>query len=310
MQQPNLVYADGVVTTGEDEGALVLSARRGDCVRKGDFSLSAYATLWGHWQPEAFRDVRLYLCIGGQRVLEGSPGCEPSFLPVARRIAKRRRSLSGPLGIAFFNFSSVHVHLRAMLREYVRLTTVAGPEIPFHASPVVSLDAPECYAAFDAFMNALKSFADSLRFILWRILERDRGVPRSLRRLADAPLPEQLREIIGRYVDGHLAEVAEYRDNSVHYAPPGAHMAPCLLLSHNVIHAQVWLPQNPEARSLKGFRYRQKDAFTYARSLLGRTYEFCDELFPALDQVQRERIRAARKRKQQEREQRRTGPDR
>jgi len=62
----------------------------------------------------------------------------------------------------------------------------------------------------------------------------------------------------------------------------------------------VWLPENPEARSLKGFNYRQRDAFTYARGLLGQAHDFSNALFPILDRVQRENLRLARKKSQKE----------
>lgn len=67
-------------------------------------------------------------------------------------------------------------------------------------------------------------------------------------------------------------------------------MAPYLLHSHNVIHAQVWLPYNPGARSLKQFKYEQKDVFSYARSILETVNYFNNVLLTALDSIYRERI--------------------
>jgi hypothetical protein len=298
MKAYRIIYEDGVVTSGQDADSPVLSTRCSDNVRKGDFALSAYRSIWGHWYPDAFRDIRLNIPINGQEILEGNSDTKPAFLELAKKMTRRRRSLYGHMGIAFFNFSAGHVHLRALLREYVRLTTVVGPEIPFDRSPVVTLSFPECYAVLDAFMVSIKAYADSLRFLVWTILGSKQGTPRNLASLVKSHVPEELRCVIVRYVDGPLAELSGYRDNAVHYAPPGAHMSPCLLLSHDVIHAQVWLPENPVARSLKGFRYCQRDAFTYARSLLGSAYDFSNELFPILDTLQREKLRVARKEKQ------------
>ncbi len=295
MSEYRIIYADGVVATGEDDSDMILSVRKTDAVAKGDFALSAFKQKWGHWYPTAFRDIRLFYQVDGQTHLEGESNYEPVYLAAARRIARRRKKLSGGLGIAFFHLSSAEVHLRSLLREYVKLTTVVGPEITFDTSPVVSLSMPECYCAFDAFMTSLKSFSDSLRFIIWGILEPKTSIPRSLNNLVKTPLPSELHAIIDRYVSTHLAEVAGYRDNSVHYAPPGTHMAPYLLHSHDVIHAQVWLPHNPEARSLKQFKYQQKDAFSYARSLLETVNDFNNVLFTVLDAIHRERMGKKRK---------------
>lgn len=295
------IYADGVVTTENGDDACVLSSPKANPARKGDYNLCAYRTIWGKWYPDAFRDIRLNLLINGQEILEGDCDRNPAFIELARKIVKRRRSLSGYIQIALFNFSAAHAHLRTLLREYVRLTTVAGPEIPFDTSPVVSIPFPECYVSLDAFMVSMRAYADSLRFLIWAVLGRKTGIPRNLRKLARAQLPVKLTNVITQYVDSSLSDLSEYRDNAVHYAPPGSHMLPLLLLSHGVVHAQVWLPENPEARSLKGFKYLQRDAFTYARELLGQAHDFSNELFPILDQVHREDLRLARKKRQKER---------
>lgn len=295
MSDCRIIYADGVVAAGESDSDLILSVRKTDTVAKGDFALSSFNKKWGNWYPADFRDIRLYYQIDGRTCLEGDSTYEPVYLAAVRRIARRRRKLLNGLGIAFFHLSSAEVHLRALLREYIRLTTVVGPEINFDTSPVISLALPECYCAFDACMTSLKSFSDSLRFIIWGILEPKTSLPRSLSSLIKTPLPSELHAIIDRYVGAHLAEISGYRDNSIHYAPPGTHMSPYLLLSHNVIHAQVWLPNNPEARSLKHFKYKQKDAFTYARMLLETVHEFNNKLFTVLDSIHRERMGSKRK---------------
>lgn len=296
MKSPQIIYADGVVTTSNSDDAVVLSSRESDSVLKRDVNLSAFRSVWGHWYPDSYREIRLNLHIAGEDVLEGDTDHEPEFLEFARRIAKRQGSLSGDIGIFLFSFSAAHVHLRSLLREYARLTSVIGPKIPFDHSPVCSIDYPECYAHFDSCLASLRSFADSTRFLVWRLLARGKGVPRNLRTLAGADLPDKLAHVVRRYLDSSIEDLSEYRDNAIHYAPPGAHMSPWLLLSKNVIHAQVWLPENPGARSLKRFKYGQKDAYRYAKSLLEQSYEFCNELFPILDDLHRRRLRERKKR--------------
>lgn len=296
MDEFRIIFADGVVASGREDDARILSCRSGDIITVGDVALSALNNVWGEWHYEnVYREIRLCLTIAGREVLEGEKDSEPTFFEFARKLARRRRALSADIGVLFFNFAAAHAHLRTLLHTYVRLSSAIGPQIPFDLSPVCSLKYPEAYAQFDACLSALRSFADSSRFIIWRVLGREEGIPRNLRTLASTSLPYGLSQVIQNYLDASINDLADYRDNSVHYAPPGAHMAPTLLWSKGVIHAQVWLPCNPGARSLKRFRYRQKDAFAYARSLLEQSYEFCENLFPVLDELQRKEIREKRR---------------
>ncbi|MGD1930598.1 MAG: hypothetical protein ACFB12_16970 [Leptolyngbyaceae cyanobacterium] len=295
MDEPRIIYADGVVASGRKDDARILSCRSGDVITASDANISAFNNIWGEWhRGNTYREIRLCLTIAGRQVLEGEKDFKPTFFEFARKIARRRRVLSADISVLFFNFAAAHAHLRTLLHTYARLTSAIGPQIPFDHSPVCSLEYPEAYAHFDACLFALRSFADSSRFIIWRALARKKGIPRNLRTLASANLPYELSQVIQNYLDSSLNDLTEYRDNSIHYAPPGAHMAPTLLWSKGVIHAQVWLPYNPSARSLKRFRYWQKDAFAYARSLLEQSYEFCDDLFPVLDELQRQQIREKR----------------
>ena len=296
MDEPRIIFADGVVASGRNDDARILSCHSGDDITVRDAKLSAFNTIWGEWHQEnAYREIRLCLTIGGRQILEGEKDSEPACFEFARRIARRGRAFSADIGVLFFNFAAAHAHLRTLLHTYARLTCAIGPQIPFDHSPVCSLEYPEAYAQFDACLTALRSFADSSRFIIWRALGRTKGIPRNLRTLASANLPDELSQVIQNYLDASIDDLTEYRDNSIHYAPPGANMAPTLLWSKGVIHAQVWLPYNPDARSLKKFRYHQKDAYAYARSLLEQSYEFCNELFPVLDDLQRKQIRERRR---------------
>jgi hypothetical protein len=295
VSSPRIIFADGVVASGRNRDDHVLSCRPSDRIMIGDSSLSAFSSIWGEWHQNGYREVRLYLTLNGRQILEGENGSEPLFFEVARRIARRRRSLSADIGVLFFNFAAAHAHLRSLLHTYAWLTSVIGPQMPFDQSPVCSIDYPEAYAHFDACLSALRSFGDSTRFIIWRILGRSKGIPRNLRALSSADLPQELSQVLQKYLDSCISDLTEYRDNAVHYAPPGAHMAPWLLWSKAVIHAQVWLPRNPDVRSLKHFKYDQKDAFKYARGLLEQSYAFCDELFPVLDECQRRQLREKRR---------------
>lgn len=306
MDASRVIFADGVVATGREGDSRILSCRSGDVFTVGDTRISALNTIWGEWyQENAYREIRLCLTIGGRQTLEGERDSEPAFFEFARKIARRRRSLSADIGVLFFHFAAAHVHLRMLLRTYARLTSAIGPQLCFDKTPVVSLEFPEAYAQFDACISALKSFADASRFIIWRALGRSEGIPRNLRTLASSGLPRELSRVLQNYMDTSVNVLSEYRDNSIHYAPPGANNGPWLLFSSGVIHAQVWLPYNPNARSLRRFRYRQKDAFTYARTLLEQSYEFCDHLFPVLDESHRTQEREKRRTRKAARESKR-----
>lgn len=171
MDEHRIIFADGVVAAGRKGEDIILSCRSGDVIAVRDAGLSALNSVWGEWHKEnAYREIRLCLTIAGRQILEGDKDSEPAFFEFARKIARRRRSLSADIGVFFFNFAAAHAHLRTLLHTYARLTSVIGPQIPFDHSPVCSLEYPEAYAQFDACLSALRSFADSSRFIIWRLL--------------------------------------------------------------------------------------------------------------------------------------------
>ena len=290
------IFQDGVVTDAPKNGAtVVLSVRQGDSVRI-DTAAASIRSLWGEWRSGAANEIRLQLLVNSQDVLEGDPDFAPSFFRIAEQLTKRQTSLRSDVSVMFYNLEAAQVHLRNLLRSYAILTSVIGPTVQFTgAAPVFRMRYGECHIYFDASLTALRSFADSARFLIWRVLDRGQHLPRSLGKLVKADLPQPIAECVQKYLDNTVDELSEYRDNAVHYSPPGARDGALLLWSKGIIHAQVWLPINPSARSLKRFTYEQRDAYPYAKAFLERSYEFCEDLFPALDAAQRERLRARRK---------------
>ena len=181
----------------------------------------------------------------------------------------------------YFAFAAL-THLRNLLRSYAKLTTVIGPSLPFDekkAHLIFCVPSPECYASFDACVVALRSFCDSIRFTTWQALGRSGGVPRSIRALSRTELPSSLSGCLDTFIGGAFAEIERYRDNAVHYAPLAVRDNTLVIFSEKMIHAEICLPVNPEARSHREFEYAQKDAFRTAKVLVEQTLEFASEFY-------------------------------
>ncbi|MFC1692572.1 hypothetical protein ACFL1R_03605 [Candidatus Latescibacterota bacterium] len=295
MHDCKYIFADGVVADGICDGAKVLSARQHDKIIVEHGKLSAYNELWGEWYPGEVEKIQMYLNIKGNKFLESNDRDQLNFLNLAEKIAKRRKSIHREIRILLFNLYAARLHLHNLLAFYAKLTSVIGPKLEFKESPIYAISTPNPYIYFDSYLSSLKSFSDSCRFLAWKVLERKDSVPRNMNRLLKMGIPKELYNCILPYYEYVVTNFTRYRDTSIHYAPPGAHMSPYLIWSNDVIHAQVWLPINPEARSLKNFRYAQKDAFKYARMMFEQTYNFCDDFFMILNKLHLAKFREKRK---------------
>lgn len=279
------VYRSGVVTLGKGTGSRVLSTLPGeDVVIDDQINLRE---LLGVWTQSDHDEIRLCLNTHGTTWLEGE---SRSFLKnpdaLGRLDPEQDRRLMQYISSSHYYLISARVQLASLLRCYAKLTSVVGPRIPFDrekAHLIFNVPSPECYAHFDACLVALRAYADSIRFTTWNVLGRGSGIPRNLASLAKTQLPEKLGEIITQFVDTTLDKILRYRDNALHYAPLAVQDNTCLIFSKDIIHAEVWLPHNPEARSHDGFEYKgQEDAYITAKTLVEQTLEFADDFHETL----------------------------
>jgi len=279
------VYRSGVVTLGKGIGSRVLSSLPEEDVFIDDQTNPS--ELLGVWTQSDHDEIRLCLKTHGVNWLEGESRPLIKNIEAFRHLDPiQDRRLIQYINSSYYYLISARVQLASLLRCYAKLTTVRGPKIPFDRKKVhvmFNVPSPECYAHFDACLVALRAFADSIRFTTWNVLGRGTGIPRNLASLANTQLPEKLEEIIDQYVATTLGDILRYRDNALHYAPLAVRDNTRLIFSNDIIHAEVWLPHNPEARSHDGFEYKeQKDAYTTAKTLFEQTLEFADDFHETL----------------------------
>ena len=279
------IFDCGLVASGIEQGCEVLSCRSCDSPRiDGSWKWKFW---FGEWDPERRIEVLLNLRLAGSSWFEGA-GPAPIDIGslLGHDLLARHRSLGVSVASSMYFLYAAMTHLRNLLKSYAALTTVVGPTLPFdNSNPIFVVRSPESYAHFDACMVALRSFCDSIRFTTWQALERSGGIPRSIRSLSRSELPPQLRECLDQFITGPFDEIERYRDNAVHYAPLAVRDNTHIILSKDMIHAEIWLPINPEARSHGKFRYEQKDALRTAKRLLEGTLDFASKFYSLVGSI-------------------------
>lgn len=293
MPSANLryIFDSGVVIEGLGDEATVLSALDAN---PPESIPKRFLSGWlAEWLPGERIEARLCLTISGTRWTE-SDALPPLDLDalLGRPKGEAAARLVESVNSSVYFLQSALTQLRYLVISYAKLTTVVGPKLPFANDSkhlVFRIRAPECYAAFDACLIALRAFCDSVRFTAWQALGRDAGVPRNLRTLARTDVPAALADCLNRFLAGAFLEISEYRDNAVHYAPFAVRDNTLLLYSQNIIHAEIWLPTNPEARTHEKFEYAQKDAYRTARRLVESTIDFAGEFYGRVGAILREK---------------------
>jgi hypothetical protein len=282
------IFGSGVVTLGRGKGAKILSTIPTESpVIENEVK---WQNLLGEWNEDRREEIALNLIIYGKEWFEGNSDppfqfqshLDPVFVKTDQRLIRY-------LNTSSYYLSSALLHLRNLLRSYAKLTTVVGPKLPFceeKTQLIFHVPSPDCYTHFDSCLIALRAFADSIRFTVWKALERDCGLPRNISSLLKTELPETLSECLSQYVNGTLDEIIRYRDNAMHYAPLAVIDNTRLIWSMKIIHAEIWLPVNPEARAHDKLKFpEQKDAYRYAKTLVEKTIEFADAFYSEIGKI-------------------------
>lgn len=158
-------------------------------------------------------------------------------------------------------------------------TFIQGPTYALHKIDRAIFSGQfEAYYEFEALITAATRAYDTTRHVLWRAFGGRGSVPSSFKktlRLCDGipiALDEQLHLSWARFG----TKVKEYRDCIQHYVPIGGLVpaARMVKLQGDIWSTTLWIPDNPEARSHKEFKYDSElDALIYGWELTNEILE-------------------------------------
>lgn len=147
---------------------------------------------------------------------------------------------------------------------------------------------PEPYYELEALITtAIRSY-NTMRYIIWNAFGPDdkQSVPSNFEKtLPLCKLPPKLESRLNHSLSIFGIKAKDYRDCTQHYVQichelPHAHMKKI----ENVIWStSIYIPDNPEARSQKQFKYdSQIDALTYGWGLTNEIFEVSQEIINAV----------------------------
>jgi hypothetical protein len=145
----------------------------------------------------------------------------------------------------------------------------------------------EAYYEFEALITAATRAYDTTRHVLWRAFGGRGSVPSSFERtlrLCDG-LPMDLDEQLHLSWAQFGTKIKDYRDCIQHYVPIGGPMSAARMvkLQGDIWSTTLWIPNNPEARSHKKFRYDSEiDALTYGWELTNEMLEIAHKIVQAV----------------------------
>lgn len=181
-----------------------------------------------------------------------------------------------------------HCHLLAqayvdICRNFSRFPSPNGKV----RSPCVFGNQPEPYYAFEALINAAMRFYMTARRPIWAAFGCGGPVPNSFEKTMDrcTKLPNALGQQLKRSWDVCGEKLKEYRDCIEHYVKLGDHIpfAFMELLDDQLWTAWLRIPDNPQARSGKAFRYDSKlDALTYGWTVTDEVVKLAHALIKQL----------------------------
>jgi hypothetical protein len=169
-----------------------------------------------------------------------------------------------------------HCHRLAELYAQIAIKYNEITQIPgYSGKSDIALfnDQAEAYYEFDAFLGAARRSYDALRYLLWPRFGNTQGsTPRSLEALLKTKnhIPEQLLKRLKASWEERGVLLTQYRDCIHHYVPMDFGLASAIISRHpsGAWTTKIRIPDNPEARSKKQFKYSlDRDALTYAWEL-------------------------------------------
>lgn len=140
----------------------------------------------------------------------------------------------------------------------------------------------EGYYELDALVTSVIRCYETLRFVIWSAFEKGKHSKNGPRKnfeetlKACESLPAELSNRLQKSWLNFGGKAKSYRDFILHYFPLDRGFASATMerLKDNVWSVSLWLPDNPESKSPKEFRYDSKiDALTYGWELSNEVFE-------------------------------------
>jgi hypothetical protein len=178
-----------------------------------------------------------------------------------------------------YSVTAVQYHCKQIAETYSRIIST-HLMCPREGEParIQIAGQSEPFFEFDAMVTGAIRTLDSLRRPLWRKYGESGSLPASFTRTLEAcrRIPESLRAKLEASWTNDFSVAKEYRDCIQHYFSPGEHTSQALLSRDpaEFYFVKAFLPDNPEARSLKGFEFNKGlDVLTYSWKLTSRLVE-------------------------------------
>jgi hypothetical protein len=130
----------------------------------------------------------------------------------------------------------------------------------------------------DAVLGVARRTLDMSRFILWRLFGSRGSCPSNFKKTLSAcvNIPEKLSEVLERAWAEHGDRITSYRDCIMHYTSLDRSFGTLDLdrSAHNVWMVSALLPDNPDARSQRQFKYEDRvDALDYAYTIVNVIFD-------------------------------------
>lgn len=140
----------------------------------------------------------------------------------------------------------------------------------------------EPYFEFEALVTVIVRCFDTLRYSLWRLWGNRGSCPSSYERVVDALIncPDVIMSQLAHNRENVYLKAKSYRDCIQHYCDFGStSWSMAELLHGNIWSVIVRIPDNPEVRSDRQFKFDQNiDSLTFG-------WELCNQMFALIDSV-------------------------
>lgn len=144
----------------------------------------------------------------------------------------------------------------------------------------------EPYYEFDALITAARRAYEALRHPLWKAFGNRGPCPRSFETvLTSAKILPELQAVLQQSWESYGRKLKDYRDCIVHYVPIdyGTSQIQLFSIPGNIWGLQVPIPDNPDAKSKREFRFNSRlDALTYGWELANEILKLATAVFDAL----------------------------
>ncbi|MBW2045590.1 MAG: hypothetical protein JRI96_12020 [Deltaproteobacteria bacterium] len=176
--------------------------------------------------------------------------------------------------ILYYLVGSAFYHCRRLAEEYCNtilsyLKIAKKIKVLQGKKPPILMGQTAPYYEFDSLISSAIQALEISRYIIWRFFKhpREKTLPRSWKNLLQhIKLPDDLRQKINNFQKQFGIKIKDYRDCIQHYIPltGGFSNANINVEDRGVLKVYFFIPDNPEARSYKDFKFALKiDALNF-----------------------------------------------